>query len=97
MRDTPSLFIPLNISAIAPLHANKKALPMPLRLKKLIGSLLILILAILYALIATAIATAQLGDAGGLVHLIYFGVTGMFWIVPAMFIIKWMHKVPNQH
>ncbi len=65
---------------------------MNFRLKKLIGSLSILILAILYALIATTIATAKLGESSTVVHLIYFAVTGILWIVPAMFIIKWMSK-----
>ncbi len=65
---------------------------MPIRLKKLIGSLAILALAILYALIATTVAVARLGDSSGLVHLVYFALTGLLWIVPAMFIIKWMSK-----
>ena len=65
---------------------------MPFRLKKLIGSFMILAIAIIYALVATTIATAKLGDSSSLVHLAYFGLTGILWIVPAMFIIKWMSK-----
>ena len=68
---------------------------MPFRLKKLIGSLLILLLAIIYALVATTIAAAQLGESSTWVQLAYFAFTGVFWIVPAMFIIKWMHKQPT--
>lgn len=69
---------------------------MPVRLKKLIGSLLILIIAIVYALVATTIAVARLGDSSTWVHLIYFALTGILWIVPAMFIIKWMSKLPQE-
>ena len=65
---------------------------MPFRLKKLIGSFLILAIAIIYALVATTIAAAQLGDSSSWVHLAYFALTGILWIVPAMFIIKWMSK-----
>ncbi|MDJ0614628.1 MAG: DUF2842 domain-containing protein [Rhizobiaceae bacterium] len=65
---------------------------MPVRIKKLIGSILIIAIAMLYALIATTIAAAKLADASGWVHLIYFLVTGLFWVVPAMFIITWMTK-----
>ena len=65
---------------------------MPFRLKKLIGSFMILAIAIIYALAATTIAAAKLGDSSSLVHLAYFGLTGILWIVPAMFIIKWMSK-----
>lgn len=65
---------------------------MPVRTKKLIGSLLIVAMAILYALVATTIAASRLADAGGWVHLIYFLFTGLLWVVPAMFIISWMTR-----
>ena len=65
---------------------------MPQTLRKLIGTVLIVLIAGLYALLATTIASAKLADAGGLAHLVYFLVTGFLWIVPAMFIINWMMK-----
>ncbi|MEO0329054.1 MAG: DUF2842 domain-containing protein [Pseudomonadota bacterium] len=65
---------------------------MPIRLKKLIGSILIVVLAMIYALIATTIASAKLADANGWIHLLYFFVTGFLWIIPALFIISWMMK-----
>lgn len=65
---------------------------MPFRLKKLIGSFMILAIAIIYALVATTIAAAKLGESSSWVHLAYFALTGILWIVPAMFIIKWMSK-----
>lgn len=68
---------------------------MPIRLKKLIGSLLIVILAMFYALIATTIASSKLADASGWVHLVYFLVTGVFWVVPAIFLINWMMRPPK--
>lgn len=63
---------------------------MPLRLKKLIGMLLLVTLVIIYALVATSIASATLGSASGWVHLAYFGLSGLLWILPAMLIIRWM-------
>ena len=60
--------------------------------RKLIGTFTIVALVIVYALVATAIAAAKLADSSGWVHLAYFALTGLFWIVPAMFIIKWMAK-----
>ena len=63
---------------------------MPQRIRKLVGTVIIVALVVIYALVATAIATAKLADAGGWAHLAYFLVTGLFWIVPAMFVIKWM-------
>ena len=68
---------------------------MNVRLKKLIGSVLIIVIAIIYALVATTIAAAKLADANAWIHLAYFLLTGLFWVVPAMFIITWMTKPPK--
>ena len=68
---------------------------MPIRVKKLIGTMILLVLVIVYAIVATAVATAYLGEAGGLVHLAYFFFTGVLWVVPAMFVIKWMETEPR--
>jgi hypothetical protein len=68
---------------------------MPVRLKKLVGSLLIVAIATIYALVATTIAASKLSDASGWLHLIYFLFTGLFWVVPAIFIISWMTREPK--
>lgn len=63
---------------------------MPIRLKKLVGTVLLVTLVIVYALVATTIASAKLGQSGPFVHLAYFFFTGLLWILPAMWIIRWM-------
>ncbi|MDP3525982.1 MAG: DUF2842 domain-containing protein [Hoeflea sp.] len=63
---------------------------MPVRLRKFIGTLLIIVLVVVYALVATTIATYQLAESAWYVHLLYFLFTGVLWVVPAMFIIRWM-------
>ena len=68
---------------------------MPLRLKKLIGTILLIILVIVYALVATAVAVARLSESGPLVHLAFFLLTGLLWILPAMGIIKWLILPPR--
>lgn len=68
---------------------------MPIRLKKLIGAILLVALVIVYALVATMIAVAQLSESGPLVHLAFFLVGGLVWILPAMGIIKWMMLPPK--
>ncbi|MDX3928677.1 MAG: DUF2842 domain-containing protein [Shinella sp.] len=65
---------------------------MPPRLRKLIGTVLIIILVLVYALVATTVASALLGASPWWIHLAYFLFTGILWIVPAMLIIKWMEK-----
>ena len=63
---------------------------MPQRLKSLIGTLLIICLVIIYALVAVTFATVTLGSSPWYIHLAYFFFTGILWILPAMWIVKWM-------
>lgn len=65
---------------------------MPVRLRKLIGTVLIIILVLVYALVATTVASIYLGTSPWWIHLLYFFLTGLLWILPAMLIIKWMEK-----
>lgn len=69
---------------------------MPVRLKKLIGTFVLLVLVIVYAVFATAYASLYLGDAPGYVHLLYFLFTGLIWVVPAIFLIRWMEREPRR-
>ncbi|MCF1466931.1 DUF2842 domain-containing protein [Agrobacterium vitis] len=63
---------------------------MPVRLRKFIGTILIVVLVMLYAVLATTIATLTLAQSPWWVHLTYFLLSGLVWILPAMAIIKWM-------
>jgi len=65
---------------------------MPLRLKKLIGTFLLVALVIVYALLAMTVAVTRLAEASGLTHLAFFIVSGLLWVLPAMLIISWMSK-----
>lgn len=68
---------------------------MSMRIKKLIGTLLLIVLVLVYALVATIVAVAQLSESGPLVHLAFFLFTGMLWVLPAMGIIKWLMIPPR--
>lgn len=63
---------------------------MPMRLKKLIGTVLLVVLVSVYAVVATLVAVAQLAESSPWVHMAYFLFTGLLWVLPAMLIIKWM-------
>ncbi|MCB1453315.1 MAG: DUF2842 domain-containing protein [Rhizobiaceae bacterium] len=65
---------------------------MPPRLRKLVGTLILLALVVIYALVATTVAVAQLQESSWVVHLGFFFLSGLLWIIPAMFIISWMAK-----
>ena len=60
------------------------------RLRSLIGTVVIICLVVIYAVAATAIASATLAQSPWWVHLAYFVLSGVLWILPAMLIIKWM-------
>jgi hypothetical protein len=65
------------------------------RFKKFIGSILLVALMALYALIATTVASAKLAQSSAWVHLAFFAVTGVLWILPAMALISWMERKPK--
>lgn len=58
--------------------------------RSFVGTILIILLVIIYALLATTIATLTLATSPWWVHLLYFLLSGLIWILPAMWIIKWM-------
>ncbi len=60
------------------------------RLRSFVGTILIIVLVVVYAIVATAVASALLGQSPWWMHLAYFVLTGVLWILPAMLIIKWM-------
>ncbi|MBP1843532.1 uncharacterized protein (DUF983 family) [Rhizobium petrolearium] len=60
------------------------------RLRSFIGTILIIILVITYALLATTFATLLLATSPWWVHFLYFLLSGLLWVLPAMLIIKWM-------
>lgn len=62
------------------------------RLKTFIGSILLVALMGLYAIVAVAIASAKLANSSSWVHLAFFAGTGLLWIVPAMGLVSWMVK-----
>jgi hypothetical protein len=69
---------------------------MPPRIKRLIGSLLIVLLVIVYAIAAMVVAEAKLAQSSGFVHFAYFLLSGLLWVLPAMLIVKWMYGTPRK-
>jgi hypothetical protein len=63
---------------------------MPVRLRKFIGTILLIVLVLVYAWLANSVAVYTLGSAPWWVQFLYFLLTGLIWILPAMLLIKWM-------
>jgi len=68
---------------------------MPVRLRKLIGAVLHIVLVLGWALIAMALAQLPVVKSNGLVEVIYYVVAGLGWVLPAMPLIRWMSGPGN--
>ena len=62
------------------------------RTRKLIGTVALFALVIVWALLAMALAQSAFTSINGLVAAIYYAVAGLGWVLPAMPLIKWMQK-----
>jgi hypothetical protein len=65
---------------------------MPIRLRKFIGTIALLALVTVWALVAMAVAQPVLASANRLAAAIYYVVAGIGWVLPAMTLISWMSR-----
>ena len=65
---------------------------MSIRIRKLIGTVALLVLVSVWGLLAMALAQSVLTDINGFVAAIYYVVAGLGWVLPAMPLVKWMVK-----
>jgi hypothetical protein len=65
---------------------------MPIRIRKLIGAVALIVLVLAWTLAAMAIAQFPVVKANGLVETIYYALAGLGWVLPAMPLIRWMTR-----
>ena len=65
---------------------------MPIRLRKFIGAILLLVLVVVWALVAMALAQAPAIRDNTLVSIAYYVVAGLGWVLPALPIVSWMSR-----
>jgi len=65
---------------------------MPIRLRKLIGTIALLMLVIVWALVAMAVAQPVLATGNLVAEAAYYVLAGIGWVVPAMPIVAWMSR-----
>jgi hypothetical protein len=63
---------------------------MPIRLRKLIGAVALILLVVCWSLVAMALAQLPVIKANGFVEVIYYAVAGLGWVLVAMPLIRWM-------
>ncbi len=63
------------------------------RIRKLVGTIILLVVIAVYCLLAMAAAVIlQVNEANKTIELIYYVTAGLLWVLPAGLIIKWMQK-----
>lgn len=65
---------------------------MPIRIRKLVGTIALLLLACVWALLAMALAQSVLTDINGFVAALFYLVAGLGWVLPAMPLVAWMQR-----
>jgi len=63
---------------------------MPIRLRKLIGGIVLIVLVVCWALLAMALAQLPVIKANAVVEAIYYVLAGLGWLLLAMPLVKWM-------
>jgi hypothetical protein len=68
---------------------------MPVRTRKFIGAVALLLLVCVWGLLAMALAQSVLTNINGWVAALYYVIAGLGWVLPAMPLVSWMSK-PEQ-
>jgi hypothetical protein len=69
---------------------------MPKRLRKLIGTVVILAFVVIYGPVAMALAESRILEAPQVVQILAYVVLGIAWIFPLMPVIRWMERPDPQ-
>jgi hypothetical protein len=68
---------------------------MPIRLRKFIGAIALILLVVVWALLAMAVAQAPFIFDNMVASIAYYVIAGIGWVLPAMPIVSWMSR-PNR-
>lgn len=65
---------------------------MTIRTRKLVGAILLVVFLSLYALAAMMVAIVMQVSASKVAELAYYPIAGLLWVLPAMWLVKWMQR-----
>jgi hypothetical protein len=65
---------------------------MPVRLRKFLGAIMLIVPVVAWALVAMALAQWPLVKVNGVIEVLYYAVAGLGWVLPAMPLIRWMSR-----
>ena len=69
---------------------------MPVRLKKLIGSMALLAFSLVYFWFAISVAIMRLPGLATPWHLLFYFIATLIWMLPCAAIIYWIQRPPRQ-
>ena len=65
---------------------------MKIRMRKLVGSIVLILFLIVYALIAMSIGSGRIAESRHPAQALYYLIAGILWVLPAGFLVRWMQK-----
>jgi hypothetical protein len=65
---------------------------MPIRTRKLLGTIALLLLAAVWSLMGMTLAQTPWLANSGLLQAVFYVVAGLGWVLPAMPIVSWMQR-----
>jgi hypothetical protein len=80
------------VSQVDCFSSNAARTHMPIRVRKFIGAVALLVLVTVWALLAMAVAQAPLIHDNALASIAYYVIAGMGWVLPALPIVSWMSR-----
>lgn len=65
---------------------------MGMRMRKLVGTVLLLVLVAVYALAVMVLAGVLLPEGSKVSELAFYAVAGLAWVLPAGLLVRWMQR-----
>lgn len=62
------------------------------RLRKLVGTVVLLVFLAVYVWLMTAIGSGRISEAPAVAQFAYFIAAGLVWVIPAGLLIRWMQR-----
>jgi hypothetical protein len=84
--------LPLRARKVARLRNQPHIFTMTIRTRKLLGTIALLVLVVIWSLMGMTLAQAPWLANSGLLQAVFYIVAGVAWVLPAMPIISWMAR-----
>ena len=65
------------------------------RIRKLVGTVLLLVVLAIYSLLVAVAASAVLTGNNKIVELFFYAIAGVAWVLPAGYLTRWMYTPPR--